>query len=348
MVLSDAYARQAGSALLSVLLILGVVSALMVALMARMNTAIKITENAQSSLIARYQANAAEALAKAELEALLARNSGALANVGAWNGEKNRITLDRGLMTIAVQDYTACFNINALVAPTLRPSDQLDASSQIGLWPNPNQRFQASLRMQRQFIALLEALDFSRGEAQRLAAEITDWIDSDAIPSGLGAEDSAYSGQKRRYRTANQLLRSVSELLDVRSVTPDVYERIRPWLCAHPAAQPSAMNVNLLTPDQAPLLMMLAPRALSRDAARRVLSDVPVTGWQSAADFWLHPALIAVEPGSTILAQTVTKSRYFTLNVHVAIDRGEAEQTSLFEVTQTGPRLAARTWQEQL
>lgn len=345
---NDPHPRQAGSALLSVLLILGVVSALMVALLARMNTSIKITENAQSSLIARYQAIAAEALAKAELEALLARSSGALANVGAWNGAKNRIPLDRGVMTISVQDYTACFNINALVTPTIGVSAQQAALSQSGIWPNPSQQFRVSLRMQRQFIALLEALDFSRGEAQRLAAEIADWIDSDSIPSGLGAEDGAYLGQKQRYRTANQLVRSVSEILDVRSVTPEVYERLRPWLCAHPAAAPSPINVNLLRPDQAPLLMMLAPRALTRDAARRVLTDVPVTGWQSAADFWGHPALTNVQPGTRILAQTVTKSRYFALNVHVAIDRGEAEQSSLFEVTQTGPRLAARTWQERL
>jgi general secretion pathway protein K len=251
-------------------------------------------------------------------------------------------------MTISVQDYTACFNINALVTPSLAMSTQQVALSQGSIWPDPTQQFRASLRMQRQFIALLEALDFSRSEAQRLAAEMTDWIDSDSIPSGLGAEDGAYLAQKQRYRTANQLVRSVSEILDVRSVTPDVYARIRPWLCAHPAAAPSPINVNLLTPDQTPLLMMLAPRALTRDAARRVLADVPVTGWQSAADFWGHPALINVQPGTSILAQTVTKSRYFTLNVHVAIDRGEAEQNSLFEVIQTGPRLAARTWQERL
>lgn len=339
---------QTGSALLSVLLILGVVSALMVTLLSGMATSVKITQNAQNSVSARYQANAAEALARLELQDILARNTGALANVGAWNGSAVRVPLDRGVMTLHISDHTACFNVNALVAPGQSAQARQAALGATGLWPTPDQRFRGSLQMQRQFTVLLEALDFGRGEAQRLTAAIADWIDSDSIPTGLGAEDGAYASQKARYRTANQLMRSVSELLDVRGITPEIYERLAPWLCAHPTTQPAAINVNLLQQDQAPLLMMLLPRALTRDMARRVLADVPPTGWQSTADFWTHPALAGLQPGTAAIEQTVTRSRFFTLNVQVAMDTGEAEQTALFEITQTGPQLAARTWQERL
>lgn len=335
---------QDGSALLSVLLILGVVSALMVTLLGGITTSVRVTQNAQESVLARYQASAAEALAKLELETILDRNSGALANVGGWNGKSTPVPLDDGLMTLRISDHTACFNVNSLVTPNALQSSQ----GGTGLWPSHEQRFRASLRMQGQFVALLEALEFSRGDAQRLAAAIADWLDSDSIPAGLGAEDGAYAAQKNGYKAANQLMRSTTELLDVRGITPDIYARLAPWLCAHPTTQASAMNVNLMQPTDAPLLMMLMPRALGRDAAMRVLADTPAIGWQSTADFWSHPALQTLQPGNSAIEQTVVQSAFFMLNVKVAMGRGQAEQTALFALQQGRALRVARTWQERL
>lgn len=340
--------NERGSALLSVLLILGVVSAVMVALLGRINTAVHITQNAQDTLSARYQANAAEALARLELAKLVERRTGALPNVGGWNGRATPVPLDDGLMTLTISDHTACFNLNSLVTLDAVSSFQPAATQTPSIWPNAGQNYFVSLRMQQQFIALLQALDFSRGEAERLAAGIVDWIDSDATPGRLGVEDGYYTGRKQRYRTANQLLRSVSEILDVRGVSKEVFERIAPWLCAHPSTNPSPMNVNLLTPDQAPLLMMLSPQLLTRDAAQRVLASVPVEGWQSPAAFWSHPSLLTITPDATVLGQTNVTSRYFLLNVSVATRSGDVQQTALFEASPSGPQLAARTWQSRL
>ncbi|MEM7569300.1 MAG: hypothetical protein AAF337_05850 [Pseudomonadota bacterium] len=80
----------------------------------------------------------------------------------------------------------------------------------------------------------------------------------------------------------------------------------------------------------------------------RVLADVPATGWQTPSDFWGHPSLVGLLPGSDVLEQTSVTSRYFTLHVKVSVGTGEIEQTSLFEAAATGPQLAARTWQDQL
>lgn len=341
----DRSISQQGSALLCVLLILGVVSALMVTLLSGITTSVRVTQNAQESVAARYQTLAAEALATRELEQILERSNGALSNVGGWNGQSTSVPLDDGLMTLQISDHTTCFNVNSLVTPGAQFVAQ---QASTGLWPGPDQRFRPSLTMQRQFVALLEALEFSRGEAQRIAAAITDWLDSDRIASGLGAEDGAYAAQKNGYKTANQLMRSPTELLHVRGITPDIYGRLTPWLCAHPTTQASAMNVNLMQPSDAPLLMMLMPRALRRDAASRVLADVPAAGWQSTADFWSHPSLVNLQPGSEAIEQTVVQSRFFKLNVKVVMARGQAEQTALFAVEQGRAQRAARTWQERL
>ncbi len=42
-------------------------------------------------------------------------------------------------------------------------------------------------------------------------------------------------------------------------VTPELYERLRPWICALPGTALLPINVNTLLPEQAPLLAMLAP-----------------------------------------------------------------------------------------
>ncbi|MEM9877977.1 MAG: type II secretion system minor pseudopilin GspK, partial [Pseudomonadota bacterium] len=233
------HASQAGTALLSVLLLLSVVSALMVALLDEMLLSLNVSQNAQDSLLARYQATAAEALALNELEALLARNSGSLANVGNWNGKPLPVALDRGRMTVTISDYTACFNLNALVSSRAQRAGLTPRQSGLGTWPSAAEPRRTSLTMQRQFIALLEALEFSRGEAQRITAAIVDWLDSDRIAVSLGAEDGSYSAARGGYRTANQLLRSVTELLDIRGITPDIYARLAPSMCAHPSTKPA-------------------------------------------------------------------------------------------------------------
>jgi len=339
--------KEAGTALLSVLLILGVVSALMVSILDGMMLSVNVSQNAQDSTIARYQANAAEALALEELKALLQRNSGALANVGNWNGTPFTVPLDRGQMTLTISDYTNCFNVNALVKQDFGNALRLRGVA-AGLWPRATDERRVSLAMQRQFIALLEALDFSSGDARRIAASIIDWLDSDRVPSALGAEDGLYLSEGDGYRAPNQLIRTVSELLDVRGITPDIYARLKPWLCAHPSTEPTPMNVNLLQPGQAPLLMMLMPGTLTRNAAQRVLADIPALGWRNTADFWEHPSLVSLKPGSAAIAQTVTKSQYFKLNVFVSLDRGDAAQTAIIQVAQSGPQRVARSWQNTL
>src|SRR3546814_10035003 len=75
------------------------------------------------------------------------------------------------------------------------------------------------------------------------------------------------------YLPANRKMADVSELRAVRGVTPKIYARIKPWICALPVTDPVKLNVNTLAPEQAPLVAMLLPgeitTAEARAAARR-------------------------------------------------------------------------------
>jgi general secretion pathway protein K len=75
-----------------------------------------------------------------------------------------------------------------------------------------------------------------------LTDAVVDWIDTDSDTLAYGAEDLDYLQMKTPYRAANQPLQSVDELRLVRGFTPEIVEKLRPWITALP--QPTEINVN--------------------------------------------------------------------------------------------------------
>src|SRR3546814_15833290 len=74
--------------------------------------------------------------------------------------------------------------------------------------------------------------------AQAIAGAAADWIDSDSNEGRLGAEDNVYRSMQSAYLPANRKMADVSELRAVRGVTPKIYARLRPWICALPVTDP--------------------------------------------------------------------------------------------------------------
>jgi general secretion pathway protein K len=186
-----------------------------------------------------------------------------------------------------------------------------------------------------------------------VAAATADWIDSDQTAAPQGAEDDAYRGLATPYRTGDTLLADVSEWRAVRGVTPRLFARMRPWVCALPVAEMSALNVNLLRADQAPLLAMLAPQQLSVARARAVLAMRPRAGYGSATRFWQQPALADVRPPPDTAAQVQVKSRWFAVESRVDIGGFEVSQRALVDAGTGGndaaaaaPRVVRRQWGE--
>src|SRR3546814_7515548 len=88
------------------------------------------------------------------------------------------------------------------------------------------------------------------------------------------------------YLPANGKMADVSELRAVRGVTPKIYARLRPWVCALPVTDPVKLNVNTLAPEQAPLVAMLLPGEITIAEARAVLAARPAGGYGSSVRFW--------------------------------------------------------------
>jgi general secretion pathway protein K len=306
-----------GMALLTVLLLVAVMSVVAVAILDDVRFSVRRTTNVETQSQAQWYAAGAETLAHAQIKRLLAAGPSRTPLEPAWNGRTLSFPIDGGTITATVTDGQACFNLNSLVLGfgedlTARP---LGAA---------------------QFRALGRAVGAPDSRMRAIADALTDWLDADAEALPLGAEDGAYAGLAKPYRTGGVMLAEVSELRAVKGVDAETYRRLRPHVCALPTARLSPLNVNTLTPEQAPLLTMLTDGALSPQRARAVIAARPRDGWPDTAAFWAQPALAALPVDAEARDQITVLTRFFDLRVDVELGGSHAVRTALLEAAPDG------------
>lgn len=317
-----------GAALLTVLLLVAVIAVLAGTALEKLRLATRLGGNAVSLDQARAYSFAAETLAMVKVSDLLARNPDRITLQGGWSGRPFPLPIPNGMATAQVVDGGNCFNLNSLVA---------EVSPGV---------YAAYTPARLQFARLIRLVDPAARSPDGIAAAASDWIDSDNNPLDGGAEDSAYGGGKQGYRTADTLMADPSELRAVSGVSRADYDRLRPWLCTLPRPERSAINVNTLLPEQAPLIAMLAPDTVSVEAARQVLLQRPPQGFATSAAFWSQPALARAAAGDAA-AQTDVKTTWFALQVDVTLGRTRLEQRGLIDASTLPARLVSRQWGER-
>jgi general secretion pathway protein K len=127
-------------------------------------------------------------------------------------------------------------------------------------------------------------------------------------------------------------------------MTPEIYARLRPFLCALPTADLSPVNVNTLLPGQAPLLAMLAPGRISLNAARAAIAQRPGTGWQSKGAFWASRALSGASPPLDASNQIQLSTRWFSLELRIRFGGAELIETALIDARLRPSKVAVRRW----
>ena len=248
---------------------------------------------------------------------------------GGWNGATRRVALPGGgIAEVRVRDGGNCFNVNSV------------ADGQ------PGERLTRRPSGVLQFTGLMMALEVPQQDARRIAEAAADWVDSDALPGPGGAEDEAYAAGAAPYRTGNTLFADPGELRALAGMTPEIYARLRPWLCALPITDLSPININTLGLDQAPLLAMLAPGQLDVPRARRVLAQRPSNGWANQVEFWRLEAMSEVNVPLDVQLQPQLKTNWFTLDVRVQLMGAEFGETVLVDARLQPSRIVARRWGE--
>jgi general secretion pathway protein K len=160
-----------------------------------------------------------------------------------------------------------------------------------------------------------------------------------------GAEDQDYARGAPMYRTGGAMLAEVSELRMVRGFTPDVYDRLRPYVCAPPTTDLSPINVNTLAPDRSVLITMVTLGAIPPEAGARLLAGRPADGWDNLQAFWNDPILVDQVPEDAARDQVALRTRFFSLDADVTFAGSTATLNTLLEVDPSGAvKLAARRW----
>jgi general secretion pathway protein K len=133
------------------------------------------------------------------------------------------------------------------------------------------------------------------------------------------------------YRTGNGPLGAISELRTIRGFTPEIYQKVRPYLCALPDSKYIKININTLPPERAELLSMLMDN-LPVESARQVLQNRPKTGFKDKDAFMTSNGMPSDAKESTIgKGRLDTGSEYFLLRAEAVVGRGRARVESLLK-----------------
>ena len=306
--------REQGAALINVLVLVGVLSALSTTLFDRLRLAHHLDAARSVQDNARAAALAAETL-------LLARAAGPLPAAPIT------LATPAGTATAALTPGGNCFNLNS-----------------VAMGP-PGRTITRTLGVE-QFTRLLALLEVPQDEARRIAAATADWIDVDSQPGAGGAEDPAYARAAVPHRTGGTMLADVSEWRAVAGVTPAIYARARPHLCALPEAELSRPNINSLLPADAPVLAAIA--GLDVAIARAAIAARPAGGWASPTDFWGQPLLSGRNLPADVLRQPDTRDRFIVFRL--VADMGDLPFIETGLIAAGAPdspaRLLVRRWGE--
>jgi general secretion pathway protein K len=318
----NAPAHERGAALLTVLLLVAVIGALAAVSLEKLKIATRLATNMAATDQSRAYALAAESVAAARIGDLVAQNPEKTVLDATVLGRTTAFPIDGGTASVELTDGGNCFNLNSLV----------EGNAETGLSARPTALIQ--------FEALMRALSVRVPDARAIAAGVADWIDSDSTPLPGGAEDGAYG----TYRTANTLAVDPSEIRAVKGVTPRLYGVLRPWICALPDTDLSAINVNTLRADQAPLVAMLLPGQLDLARAKRIIDERPKAGYGDIMEFWKLPAFAGQTPSPDVLAQPQLKTRWFLIDVNIDLAGAELREIALIDGALRPARVLRRTY----
>jgi general secretion pathway protein K len=238
----------------------------------------------------------------------------------AWAQPVDFLPIDGGAARGQLEDLQGRFNLNNLAVPM---TTQAGAQT-----TNPTG---AAMYMQ-QFERLLDNLpNFDASRYHGLSYAIRDWIDADDESSGVdGAEDQEYLNHNPPYRTANQPMKSISELLLVKGMTPELYAALSPYVAALPATG-TPININTAP---LPVLMSLATGA-DKNGAERFVAARKAAPLSNASQI-IGTGEFGFLPGTVQSSNLAVSTNYFLLHAEIFVGSGRLALYSVIYRPDTG------------
>lgn len=312
--------NQRGVALLIALVVVAIAATLSTGMIWNRELDIRRTANITQSDQAMEYALGAEAWAEQILRRDYQSNQNNTNLTQDWAMQLPPLPILGGSMTGHLTDLQGLFNVNNLAS-----SNAAQSSAALA-----------------QFQRLLVTLNLD----PEIANAVFDWVNGGSQPHFPGgAKDEYYSRLSPPYLTAEQPITSISELLLVKGVTPQVYTALLPYVCALPLQAPGTPPGAPLTPTAinintapAPVLASLGV-GISPDLASGAVQARQQQPFQSPAQLEQLLGNITVAAG---IPEPQTYSSYFRLTALVRIGSAQVTMYSLLYRTGNGTTIAIR------
>lgn len=310
----DSLCRQAGVALITVLLIVFLASIAATSLASLQQLAIRRSTLLQHQQQARLYTLGAEQWAAVILRR--DRENGDTDYLDEdWATIPPTLPVQGGQITGRIEDLQGRFNLNNLLKQDCNAINDNNAREQETI---DQEQFKILQR-------LLEMLQLDPGIAQAIA----DWIDSDQetrFPDG--AENGYYLGLDTPYLAANRCLISLSELRLIKGIDQNVYAKLAPNVSTLPSTK---IRVNVNTAP-APVLAALDDK-LDLSKAEALSEDRGTADYKDIESF-LKAAGLSDNP--QLKQRIAVSSHYFLLRIEAQVGEGQAKLYSVLQRTDKG------------
>ncbi|MCG8441913.1 MAG: type II secretion system minor pseudopilin GspK [Caulobacterales bacterium] len=285
--------------MLTVLLLVAVMSAAASAMLDDMRFTVKRSANATAREQALWYALGAEEMARQVIWRSWRASPTRSTMIEPWAIAALLQPIPGGRIEGAVRDGGNCFNLNGLT----RTAGPLN--------------FAVSSDGVRLMTGLLTTLGLTVADAQILADSVADYIDTDDSPNGRGAEDYEYVTRTPPRRAANTRMVDVQELRAVRGVSQELYQALRPYMCALPSDRALHLNVNTLQENDAVLVAAAFEDRLSEGDARLLIAERPADGFGTLSAFFETDIVSEIAVNEEIKSRFTERTEFFDLTARI-------------------------------
>lgn len=330
----SALRKQKGVALLVVLILLVMMSALAAKISQQFCRNLQKTHYQVSQQQLRWAMQAQEKVVKDRLQTDATGENKALNLDGDWHQPLETRGEDYTVVS-QVEDAQDCFNVNNLLAAEKIPQGQ--NAPAVPVKPRNEQIVEQ----------ILTESGISHTTAEEVYQQLVDYLDGDATTAKDGAESDAWAGVLPARQPANQMMRTIAEIKQLPAFPVAAYPKVSKLLCALPDSA-SKVDVNTLKPEQAALLAALFPGKLTEDDAVRLIDSRPETGWENMETFSkaLEQTFPQLKDDLPQVAELLSiSSRYFRVNYTGNTDELTLRVVSQLQVNNEAGEIV--TWQRR-
>lgn len=306
--------HESGMALITVLLIISTMSLFAMIIIDSIKFASRTSINFANNHQMKMFADSAETVINHNLEKFVYDPKNLDARLNQMANSQFVFEIPEGTISLQVSDGNNCFNINSIVT----------VEDQIGLVANGDNA--------KLFEDLLVALGVDVSLAGAITTEAIDWIDTDEQAHYMGAEDDYYITLDNPYRTGRTIMYDVSELRALRSMTPEIYGQIRPFLCAADRLELRKINVNTLSIEKSPLLAAYLGGSITADEVMRIFTFSESSNYTSVDDYFRAHNIDPDDLVKNVTDRFSTSTRLFQVNSVIRYRESMAETWIEFEI----------------